>query len=97
MILGPIKTEGARKLAKNCEMYKKVGKKIVAIMKRKAIFFGHLLRMNDSRLTKRILRQVCELKAGSQRVVAEHFEAQWHNRTTCVGKIISLIQKIIKD
>lgn len=63
-ILGPRKTEdGTWKIRKNESLYKHIDTFTETMRKRRAKFYGHLKRMDDDRLTKRIFNYLTEIKA----------------------------------
>ena len=63
-ILGPQKTaDGTWKNRRNDDLYKHTEKITVTMRKRRLKFYGHLVRMDENRLTKRIFKYITELKA----------------------------------
>ncbi|XP_046817452.1 uncharacterized protein LOC124423597 [Vespa crabro] len=61
-ILGTVKTTEEWKLRSNDEIYRNIEGITKTIRKRRLQFFGHIYRMDDSRLTKRILMYLWEKK-----------------------------------
>ena len=55
-ILGPRKAEEEFKLKSNTEIYKNIEKLSDAMRKRRLTFYGHLMRMDETRLTKKIFQ-----------------------------------------
>ena len=55
-VLGPRKTSEGWKLRKNYEIYKRIENITETMRKRRLLFFGHLYRKDDNRLTKKIFR-----------------------------------------
>ena len=55
-ILGPRKTSEGWKLRSNDEIYQSIENITETMRKRRLLFFGHLYRMDDNRLTKQIFK-----------------------------------------
>ena len=64
-ILGPVKTTEVWKLRSNDEIYRNIESITKSIRKRRLLFFGHIYRLNDSRLTKRIFKYLWEKKSST--------------------------------
>lgn len=62
-ILGPVKTNEVWKLRSNDEIYRNIESITETIRKRRLLFFGHIYRMDDSRLTKRIFKYLWEKRS----------------------------------
>ena len=61
-ILGPLRTTEFWKLRSNDEIYCNIENITDTIKKRRLLFFGHLYRMNDNRLTKQIFKYLWNKK-----------------------------------
>ena len=69
-ILGPRKGDGGTwKKRKNEDLYKQTANIVVTMRKRRLKFYGHLERMDESRLTKKIFKYITGLKVTTKWVV----------------------------
>ena len=62
-IMGPINEEGKYRIRHNNELYEQVESITTAMRKRRLIFYGHVVRIDNQRLTSRIFNTVSRGKA----------------------------------
>ncbi|XP_035731235.1 uncharacterized protein LOC118445651 [Vespa mandarinia] len=79
-ILGPVKTTKVWKLISNNEIYRNIEGITETTRKRRLQFFGHIYRMDESRLTKRILMYLWEKKATTSWIQEVKKDLERNNR-----------------